>query len=51
MHEHASTINNNPITRKKDEYGIETKEKRNYRAPSNLHPRREGRGFSRELGA
>jgi len=30
MHEHASTINNNPMTGKKDEYGIETKEKRNY---------------------
>jgi RNA polymerase sigma factor (sigma-70 family) len=34
-----------------DEYVIETKEKRNYRAPSNLHPGGDGSGFSRELGA
>lgn len=34
-----------------DEYVIETKEKRNYRAPSNLYPGGDGRGISRELGA
>jgi hypothetical protein len=34
-----------------DEYVIKTKEKRNYRAPSNLHPSGDGRSFSRELGA
>jgi len=34
-----------------DEHVIETKEKRNYRAPSNLHPGGDGRGFSRELVA
>jgi len=33
------------------EYVIETKEKRKYRVPSKLHPGRDGRGFSRELGA
>jgi hypothetical protein len=35
-----------------DEYVIETKEKRNYSAPSDLHPGgRDGRSFGRELGA
>jgi RNA polymerase sigma factor (sigma-70 family) len=33
------------------EYVIETKEKRKCRVPSKLHPSRDGRGFSRELGA
>ena len=33
------------------EYVIETKEKRKYRVPSKLHPGRDRRGFSRELGA
>ena len=37
--------------KKGDEYVIETKQKRNYRAPSNLHPGGDGRGFSKELGA
>jgi RNA polymerase sigma factor (sigma-70 family) len=34
-----------------DEYVIETKKKRNHRAPSNLNPGRDARGFRRELGA
>jgi hypothetical protein len=52
MHERASTINSNPITRKKgDEYVIETKERWNFRAPTNLSPGGDQRGFSRELGA
>ncbi len=34
-----------------DENVIETKEKRNYRAPSNLYPGGDARGFSRELRA
>jgi RNA polymerase sigma factor (sigma-70 family) len=34
-----------------DEYVIETKEKWKYRAPSNLHPGGDARGFGRELGA
>jgi RNA polymerase sigma factor (sigma-70 family) len=34
-----------------DEYVIETKQKRNYRAPSNLHHGGDGRGLSRELSA
>jgi hypothetical protein len=35
-----------------DEYVIETKEKRKYGAPSDLHPGgRDGRSFSRELSA
>src|SRR5713226_3540441 len=37
--------------KKGGEYVIETKQKRNYRAPSNLHPGGGGRGFNRELGA
>jgi hypothetical protein len=34
-----------------DDYVIETKEKRKCRAPSNLHPSGDGRGFSGELSA
>jgi RNA polymerase sigma factor (sigma-70 family) len=34
-----------------DEYVIETKPKRKYRVPSNLHPGGDGSRFSRELGA
>jgi RNA polymerase sigma factor (sigma-70 family) len=34
-----------------DECVIKTKEKRKYRAPSNLHPGRDRRGFSKELVA
>src|SRR5712692_514892 len=34
-----------------DQYVIETRENRNYRAPGNFHPVGDGRGFSRELGA
>jgi RNA polymerase sigma factor (sigma-70 family) len=34
-----------------DQYVIETKENRNYRAPGNFHPAGDGRGFSRELRA
>jgi hypothetical protein len=34
-----------------DEYVMETKEKRNYRAPSALYTGGDGRGFRRELGA
>jgi hypothetical protein len=33
------------------EYVIETKERRNYRDPSNLYPGGDGRGFGRELSA
>jgi hypothetical protein len=52
MHEHASTINSNPIDKEEgDEYVIETKEKWKYRAPSKFHPGGDGRGFSKELGA
>jgi hypothetical protein len=32
------------------DYVSETKERRKYGAPSNLHPCGGGRGFSRELG-
>ena len=38
MHERAWTIKSNPITRR-DEYAIETKEKRNSGAASKLYPR------------
>ena len=34
-----------------DEYVIEIKQKRNYRAPSNFHPGGDAGGFSREIGA
>jgi hypothetical protein len=34
-----------------NELVIETKEKGNYRTPSNLYPGGDGRGFGRELGA
>lgn len=34
-----------------NEHVIETKEKGNYRTPSNLYPGGDGRGFGRELGA